>query len=98
MTRFFPVDPPKLAKPLLERLKERHGARTDPGGHDADPVHPASLLRLSGERCGDRASQGPEEDASIHPEELTLDRQACGLCFALTLPLGLSWVRQLSRT
>ena len=90
MTRFFPVDPPKLAKPLLERLKERHGARIDPGGHDADPVHPASLLRLSGERCGDQASQGPEE--------FTLDRLACGLCFALTLPLGLSWVRQLSRT
>src|SRR6266851_6332169 len=82
------IDPAKIAEPLLEGVKERRGARIDPGGNDADPVHVPYLLRPSGERRGEEAaSKRADEGSAIHLldhlirplQERRRDRQAEGL-------------------
>jgi hypothetical protein len=52
---------------LLKRLKERRGARIDPGGNDADPVHFPCLLRPGRERRGEEAArQAADERSPVH--------------------------------
>jgi hypothetical protein len=65
------VDPPKLAQPLLERLKERYGARIDPGRDDADSVQLRCRLRLSGERRREEAASDDSKERSPVDHSIT---------------------------
>src|SRR6202022_1254174 len=72
------LDVAEVTKPLAEGLRRERVGRIEIQ-QDTHARNPPRLLRPGGERRGDQASQGPEEDPSVHSEEVTPERPAWGL-------------------